>query len=37
VTTYFFHYSAGDQSLAYHEWKKASDDRGGDHGDIANS
>lgn len=34
VTTYFDHYSAGDQGLAEHEWKNASDDRGGNHGDI---
>lgn len=35
VTTFFFHYSAGDQELAVHEWKNASCDRGGNHGDIA--
>lgn len=35
VTTFFDHYSAGDQSLAEHEWKNASCDRGGNHGDIA--
>ena len=34
VTTFFFHYSAGDQSLVEHEWKNASADRGGNHGDI---
>jgi hypothetical protein len=34
VTTYFFHYSAGDQQLVEHEWKNASSDRGGNHGDI---
>jgi hypothetical protein len=34
VTTFFFHYSAGDQSLIYHEWKNASPDRGGNSGDI---
>jgi hypothetical protein len=34
VTTFFFHYSAGDQQLVEHEWKNASDDRGGNHGDI---
>ena len=34
VTTFFFHYSAGDQSLIYHEWKNASADRGGNSGDI---
>jgi len=34
VTTFFFHYSAGDQSLVEHEWKNASSDRGGNHGDI---
>ncbi len=37
VTTYFFHYTAGDQSLVFHEWKNASTDRGGNHGDIASS
>jgi hypothetical protein len=35
VTTYFDHYSAGDQGLVVHEWKNASCDRGGNHGDIA--
>jgi hypothetical protein len=35
VSTFFDHYSAGDQSLAVHEWKNASCDRGGNHGDIA--
>ena len=34
VGTFFFHYSAGDQGLIEHEWKNASDDRGGNHGDI---
>jgi hypothetical protein len=34
VTTFFDHYSAGDQQLAEHEWKNASPDRGGNHGDI---
>lgn len=34
VTTFFFHYSAGDQMLVEHEWKNASSDRGGNHGDI---
>ena len=34
VTTFFFHYSAGDQMLVQHEWKNASPDRGGNHGDI---
>ena len=37
VSTFFFHYSAGDQSLLYHEWKNASPDRGGNNGDIANT
>jgi hypothetical protein len=37
VGTYFFHYSAGDQGLTYHEWKNASTDRGGNHGDIADA
>lgn len=35
VTTFFFHYSAGSQSLTFHEWKNASADRGGNSGDIA--
>lgn len=35
VTTFFDHYAAGDQSLAVHEWKNASCDRGGNDGDIA--
>jgi hypothetical protein len=35
VSTFFNHYSAGDQNLAVHEWKNASCDRGGNHGDIA--
>jgi hypothetical protein len=34
VGTYFNHYAAGDQGLVEHEWKNASDDRGGNHGDI---
>jgi hypothetical protein len=34
VTTYFFHFSASDQGLIEHEWKNASADRGGNHGDI---
>jgi hypothetical protein len=34
VTTFFFHYSAGDQMLIDHEWKNASADRGGNSGDI---
>ena len=34
VTTFFFHFSAGDQQLVEHEWKNASADRGGNHGDI---
>ena len=35
IGTFFFHYSAGDQGLVAHEWKNASEDRGGNHGDIA--
>jgi hypothetical protein len=35
VTTFFDHYSAGDQGLVENEWKNASCDRGGNHGDIA--
>jgi len=34
VTTFFFHYAAGDQGLIVNEWKNASMDRGGNHGDI---
>jgi len=37
VTTFFDHYAAGDQSLAVHEWKNASCDRGGNDGDIAST
>jgi hypothetical protein len=37
VTTYFFHFAAGDQDLALHSWKNASCDRGGNEGDIANN
>jgi hypothetical protein len=37
IGTFFFHYSAGDQGLVVHEWKNASEDRGGNHGDIASS
>ena len=33
-TTFFFHYSAGDQQLIDHEWQNASADRGGNTGDI---
>lgn len=34
VTTFAFHFAAGNQSLVEHEWKNASEDRGGNHGDI---
>jgi hypothetical protein len=34
VTTFFFHYTAGGQGLIVNEWKNASSDRGGNHGDI---
>ena len=37
VTTFFFDYAAGDQSLLFHDWKNASADRGGNSGDIASS
>jgi hypothetical protein len=37
VSTFFFHFSAGDQGLIQHEWKNASDDRGGNGGDIRSS
>ncbi len=36
ATTFFDHYVAPSQGLAYNEWKNASADRGGDKGDIAN-
>ena len=35
VSTFFFHYASGDPRLVVHEWKNASCDRGGNHGDIA--
>jgi hypothetical protein len=38
IGTYFFHYAGYDgsnQALVVHEWKNASCDRGGNHGDIA--
>jgi hypothetical protein len=31
---FFFHYQAANQDLVYHEWKNASCNRGGNHGDI---
>ena len=34
VTTFFFHYAAGAHGLIISEWKNASVDRGGNHGDI---
>ena len=34
VTTFFFHFAAGDQGLTEHEWQNASPDRGGNRGDI---
>jgi hypothetical protein len=34
ATTFFFHYVAVDQGLVENEWKNASADRGGNHGDI---
>ncbi len=37
VPTFFFHYSAGDQNLLQHEWKNATNDRGGNSGDIRSS
>jgi len=37
VTTFFFDYASGDQSLMFHDWKNASTDRGGNSGDIANT
>jgi hypothetical protein len=38
INTFFFHYSGNDgenKDLIYHEWKNASANRGGNHGDIA--
>jgi len=37
VTTFFDHYAAGGQGLIITEWKNASADRGGNHGDIRSS
>jgi hypothetical protein len=34
VTTFAFNYAAGDQGLVEHTWKNASEDRGGNRGDI---
>jgi hypothetical protein len=34
VTTFFDHYTAAGQGLIINEWKNASPDRGGNHGDI---
>ncbi len=34
-TAFFDHYLAVDQGLVFHEWKNASCNRGGNHGDIA--
>jgi hypothetical protein len=36
VTTFRLEYTAGGQGLSWHTWKNASDDRGGNNGDIAN-
>jgi hypothetical protein len=36
-TAFFDHYLAVDQSLVFHEWKNASCNRGGNHGDIASA
>jgi hypothetical protein len=40
IDTYFFHYAGYDgtnQALIVHEWKNASCNRGGNHGDIADA
>jgi hypothetical protein len=37
IGTFFFHYAAGDQSLAHGEWKNASCDRAGNQGDVAST
>jgi len=37
VTTFLFNYSSSDQQLIQHHWKNASDDRGGNRGDIRTS
>lgn len=34
VTTFAFHFAAGNQGLVEHQWKNASEDRGGNNGDI---
>ena len=34
VTTFFFHYTAEDQGLVMTDWKNASNDKGGNQGDI---
>jgi hypothetical protein len=36
-TAFFDHYLAVDQGLVFHEWKNASCNRGGNHGDIASA
>jgi hypothetical protein len=37
VTTFLFNYSSSDQQLIQRHWKNASDDRGGNRGDIRTS
>jgi hypothetical protein len=37
VCTFKFNYHAGDQGLIYRDWQNASDDQGGNQGDIANA
>jgi hypothetical protein len=37
IGTFFFHYSAGDQSVAIYGWKNASYDRGGNNRAIAST
>ncbi len=37
VTTFLFNYSSSDQQLISHHWKNASEDRGGNLGDIRTS
>jgi hypothetical protein len=37
VTTFLFNYSSSDQSLIQRHWKNASEDRGGNLGDIRTS
>lgn len=37
IGTFYFHFTSSDQTLIERVWKNASDDRGGNHGDIKNT